>query len=50
MRRLHRYNFTKYKIIKMGGYPDKSEWENMKIMGYDRIWDCGHLKYEMNIP
>lgn len=25
----------------------KTEWENMKINGYDRIWDCGHLKYEM---
>lgn len=24
-----------------------SEWENMKMNGYDRIWDCGNLKYEM---
>jgi len=26
--------------------PNLSEWENMKNNGYDRIWDCGHLKYE----
>ena len=25
--------------------PHKSEWENMKDNGFDRIWDCGHLKY-----
>lgn len=22
-----------------------SEWENMKINGFDRIWDCGHSKW-----
>ncbi len=24
---------------------DLTEWENMQRHGYDRIWDCGHLKY-----
>jgi hypothetical protein len=23
----------------------KSEWENMKENGFDRIWDCGHGKW-----
>ena len=22
-----------------------SEWENMKMNGFDRIWDCGHSKW-----
>jgi hypothetical protein len=25
--------------------PPLSEWENMKINGFDRIWDCGHSKW-----
>lgn len=25
--------------------PDKTEYENMLLNGYDRIWDCGNLKY-----
>lgn len=25
--------------------PVKSEWENMKDNGFDRIWDCGHSKW-----
>lgn len=45
--RLHRFNFTKHKLIKLGGDPSKSEWQIMQSMGYDRIWDCGNLKYEM---
>lgn len=26
--------------------PILSEWENMKLAGIDRIWDCGAIKYE----
>lgn len=44
-RRLHRYNFTKSRIVQLGGNPNLSEIENMIRMGYDRIWDCGTLKY-----
>jgi len=44
--KIHRFNFTKHKLVKMGMNPDLSEWENMKLNGYDRIWDCGNLKYE----
>ncbi len=25
--------------------PSLSEWENMKMNGFDRIWDCGHSKW-----
>jgi hypothetical protein len=46
---IHRFKFTKWKIIKLGGDKTLSEWENMKQMGYDRIWDCGNLKYELSL-
>lgn len=48
--RRHRFNFTKKKVIEMGGDPNLTEWENMKLFGYDRIWDCGHLKYSWTSP
>ena len=25
-----------------------TEWENMQLNGYDRIWDCGNYVYEWN--
>lgn len=47
--RMHRYNFTKHKILNLySGDPALTEWENMKSLKYDRIWDCGNLKFEMN--
>jgi len=24
-----------------------TEWENMQLNGYDRIWDCGNFIYEL---
>ena len=45
--RKHRFNFTKGKLVKDGFDPLKTEWEIMKERGWDRIWDCGNLKYEM---
>jgi very-short-patch-repair endonuclease len=47
LKRYHRFNFTKKTTIKMGGDSNKTEWENMVELGYNRIWDCGHLKYEL---
>ncbi len=46
--RLPRFNFTKQKIMQKFPAADESlsEWENMSNAGYDRIWDCGSLKYE----
>lgn len=44
----HRYNFAKHTLSKKleNFNPKLSEWENMQLNGYDRIWDCGNLKYE----
>lgn len=25
--------------------PNLTEWENMQMNGYDRIWDCGNLVF-----
>jgi very-short-patch-repair endonuclease len=49
MTRHHRFNFTKKVTVAMGGSAAKTEWENMVALGYDRIWDCGHLRYEMSL-
>jgi hypothetical protein len=46
--RLNRFGFMKSKLVKNGADPAKTEIEIMREMNYDRIWDCGHLKYEMN--
>lgn len=44
--RYHRFNFTKGRIVnKLGGDKSKTEWENMLSMKFDRVWDCGNLKY-----
>jgi len=29
--------------------PNLTEWQNMQLNGYDRIWDCGNFIYELNI-
>lgn len=47
LKRYHRFNFTKAKTILLGGLSNLTEWENMKNLGYDRIWDCGNFKYEL---
>ena len=49
-KREHRFNFRKQRLIEMGCDPNKTEKETMKELKYDRIWDCGHLKYEWNNP
>lgn len=46
VKREHRYNFSKHKLIKLGYNKEKTETEIMYELGYDRIWDCGNLKYE----
>ena len=50
-KRFHKFNFGKSNIKKK--FPNtynmnKSEWEMMQELGFDRIWDCGKFKYEMN--
>jgi hypothetical protein len=50
IKRHHRFSFNKHTIIeKYNGNPNISEWENMKNMNFDRIWDCGNFKYEFFI-
>lgn len=46
--RYHRYNFAKHKLKdKLEKFdPELTEWQNMQLNGYDRIWDCGNLKFE----
>jgi hypothetical protein len=50
-KRHHRFGFAKHTLSKRLPVfdPSLSEWENMKNNGWDRIWDCGNLKYEMII-
>lgn len=45
--KLHRYNFRKDKLVKMGFDPNKTENQIMFEEGFDKIWDTGNLKYEM---
>jgi hypothetical protein len=47
--RLYRYNFRKSILLKLGADPNKTEWEIMQDLGYDRVWDCGTLRYELTI-
>jgi very-short-patch-repair endonuclease len=44
----HRFGFRKSELIKkLERYdPNLTEWQNMQLNGYDRIWDCGNFKYE----
>lgn len=41
MKRLHRFSLRKADTDDQS----KTEWENRMIQGYDRIWDCGHLRF-----
>jgi len=50
--REHKFNYGKSSIKRK--FPDiydenKTEWEMMQELGYDRIWDCGKFKYELTI-
>jgi len=48
-KRHNRFAFRKDVIVReMGGDPNKTEWENMQEMGWDRIWDCGTNKWVWN--
>jgi G:T-mismatch repair DNA endonuclease (very short patch repair protein) len=42
--RHHRFGFRKH-VISEGFDPSMSEWQIMQELGYDRIWDCGHLRF-----
>jgi len=46
--RYHKFGFRKSILSKKVPIfvPALTEWENMQLNGWDRIWDCGNLKYE----
>lgn len=47
--RKHRAGFMKHELVAQGHDISKTEWEIMQELGYDRIWDCGTLKYSMEL-
>jgi len=52
LKRFHKFQFGKSSLRKKFPqiYDDsKSEWEIMQEAGYDRIWDCGKFKYELDL-
>lgn len=46
--RFHRFNYRKDILIKEGFDPKLTEFQIMQIKGYDRIWDCGNMKFELS--
>jgi hypothetical protein len=47
LNRYHRFQFRKNVLLKEGFDSKLTEWEIMKLKGYDRIWDCGNMKFEI---
>jgi len=47
LRRYHRFQFNKNKLLKQLNRPNLTEWDIAQLLGMDRIWDCGNLKFEM---
>lgn len=45
--RLNRIQFQKHKLSNFD--ETLTEWQNMQLNGYDRIWDCGSYKYQLDI-
>ncbi len=44
-----RYRYQKYMLKdKISTYKESlTEWENMQLNGYDRIWDCGNVRWRV---
>ena len=51
-KRFHKFNFRKDKLVKKYSQlnPRMTETEMVKELGYDRIWDCGLIKYVYYSP
>ena len=47
--REHRSNYMKHTLVSKGASSLMTEWEIMKSKGYDRIWDCGTLKFRLEL-
>lgn len=50
LKREHRISHTKGKLVKLGFDSSLTEWQIQQQRGYDRIWDCGQLKFEKIYP
>jgi hypothetical protein len=50
-KRISRINFQKHLLKDKLNifYPNLTEWQNMQLNGYDRVWDCGCNVYEWKI-
>ena len=48
-KRYHRFNFRKDILVKNGYDKNKTEFEIMLEIGYDKIWDCGSIKLEFTV-
>jgi hypothetical protein len=46
-RREHRFNYRKDILVSKNYDINKTEFEIMNELGYDKIWDCGSFKYEL---
>lgn len=46
-----RVKYQKHKLAALlpNFNPELSEWENMKLNGFDRIWDCGNAVFLKNV-
>lgn len=49
LNRTHRFSLRKDVLLKMfpESNPQKSEWQIAMKNGFDRIWDCGTMKFEL---
>lgn len=48
-KRKNRMLFQKHKLVADGADPNKTEREIMKEKGFKRIYDCGSIKYSLNL-
>ena len=48
-KRYHRFRFRKDVLVKKGFDPSKTEKEIMFERGYNRIWDCGNIRWEYSL-
>lgn len=48
--RVHRIQFQKHKLKDKLKFfdPNLTEWQNMQLNNYDRIWDCGNLVFSFH--
>jgi hypothetical protein len=47
--REHRFNYRKDKLVSDGFDKNKTEFQIMSELGYEKIWDCGSFKYELSL-